>query len=202
MGSGLSRINKNDRLWLLDCCNIWKVQLLKIKQSKYRSVIARSSECTVGNNEEGQNRHKRVSPRRVKIPQRHLSVCPKQAELNASNYISTDIWTKSKNRLVINHMLLFFLSGFLSAYLLRVVGSDMGDEKRPLVLRKSYGQYGRYGPGLNLQYIVCLFKFFSVVENGHGALHVRHSVHRPVYQLEDLNRDTDYETPHHTCNNN
>jgi solute carrier family 26 protein len=36
----------------------------------------------------------------------------------------------------------------------------------------------------------------SVVENGHGTdgLNVR----RPVYQLEDLNRDTEYETPHTT----
>ncbi|XP_044260384.1 prestin-like isoform X1 [Tribolium madens] len=52
----------------------------------------------------------------------------------------------------------------------------MGDEKRPLVLRKTY----RYG---------------SVVENGMSA---GLSVRRPVYQLEDLNRDTDYETPHTT----
>jgi hypothetical protein len=38
----------------------------------------------------------------------------------------------------------------------------------------------------------------GVVENGHGTdgLNVR----RPVYQLEDLNRDTEYETPHTTCN--
>ncbi|XP_008201712.1 prestin isoform X1 [Tribolium castaneum] len=75
-------------------------------------------------------------------------------------------------------MLLLSYQKYFQLVKLRLVGCDMGDEKRPLVLRKTYG-LNHYG---------------SVLENGTAGLSVR----RPVYQLEDLNRDTDYETPHTT----